>query len=90
MSVNYNGLPEHIQGSMQRYIENRISPGSFCTAVLCNDMTGAFARADHINRYKLFEIVSWLYNEAPSPCWGSPEKVNAWLKNGRRNNHENS
>lgn len=77
---NYNLLPEHIRGAMQRYIESRIPPGSFSTAVLNNDLVGAFGYADTINRMQLYDIVSFLYNEAPSKCWGSPEKVKRWLQ----------
>ena len=80
MALNYDGLPDHIRGGMQRYVENRVSPGGFLTAVLCNDLRESFARADDINRLRMFDIVSWLYNEAPSPCWGSPEKVKNWLR----------
>jgi len=77
---NYNLLPEHIRDAMQRYIESRIPPGGFLTAVLNNDLAGAFARADHINRMHLYDIVRFLYNEAPSTCWGSPERVKRWLQ----------
>lgn len=77
---NYNLLPEHIRDAMQRYIESRIPPGGFLTAVLSNDLAEAFARADHINRMRLHDIVSFLYNEAPSTCWGSPERVKRWLQ----------
>ncbi len=77
---NYELLPEHIRGAMQRYIENRIEPGGFLTAVLSNDLMGAMARADNINRIELYSICNFIYNEAPSTCHGSPEKVRAWLK----------
>lgn len=48
-------------------------------AVLSNDLKEACGRADSFNRRILFEIVVWLYNNAPITCWGSPEKVDAWL-----------
>ncbi len=76
---DYNKLPEPLQGGLQRYIENRIEPGGFLRAVLENDLAGAFGRADILNRARMFEIVSWLYNEAPSICWGSREAVKRWL-----------
>ena len=80
MDRNYEFLPEHIRCAMQRYIENRIPPGGFLMAVLSNNLVEACSRADSINRERLFDIVSFLYNEVPSVCWGSPEKVKAWLK----------
>ena len=76
---DYDRLPEHMRGVMQRYIENKIPPGGFLTAVLENDLAGAFGRADHINRHRIYDIVSFLYNEAPRACWGSPEAVTKWL-----------
>ena len=76
----YADLPQALQGGVQRWIEERILPGDFLTAVLENNLTQAFARADEHNRARLFEIVGWFYNEAPSPCWGSVEKVRAWQR----------
>jgi len=86
MDINYNGLPEGLKGGLQRYIEHGIEPGSFLQAVLRNDLMGSFAQADIHNRYLLFDIVRWLYNEAPSQCWGSSEKVKAWIEKGGINN----
>jgi hypothetical protein len=77
--LDYSKLPGHIQGGVQRYIEKRIEPGSFLSAVICNDLREACAYADDINRHRLFDIVSWFYCEAPGNCWGSPEKFLAWL-----------
>ena len=57
MDRNYDLLPEHIRGAMKRYIEDRLQPGGFLEAVLSNDLAGAFGRADHINRDRLFDIV---------------------------------
>jgi hypothetical protein len=62
------------------YIDHKIEPGGFLTAVLCNDLTEATGRADVYNRRKLFEYIQFLYNDAPGDCWGSREKVSAWLR----------
>lgn len=80
---NYSLLPDHMHGGMQRYIENRIPPGGFLKAVLENNLSAAFGSADHINRERMFDIVGFLYNEAPSGCWGSPEKVRKWTEEGK-------
>jgi hypothetical protein len=66
-------------GCLTRYIEHRIEPGSFVRAVLCNNLREAMACADHINRRRVFEWTSWLYNNAPRDCWGNEIKVSAWL-----------
>ena len=78
--INYSGLPEHLRGTMHRYIDGKIKPGGFLTAVLENNLTYAICRADSINEKHMKEIVLWLCNEAPFPCWGSPAKVTAWLE----------
>lgn len=77
--LNYELLDENLRDTMRRYIEHRVPPGHFLQAVLSNDLHEACARADWENRHKLFDLVSWLHNEAPSTCWGSPERFQAWL-----------
>ena len=85
--VNYDAgelLPKHMRGAMQRYIENRIPPGSFLTAVLANDLMHALRCADDINSRRLRDYGMWLANYAPPACYGSPEAVRAWLTNHAR------
>ena len=77
--LNYAGLPESLQAGMKRYIEQGIAAGGFLTACLENNLVGAFGWADVHNRSRIQEIVYWLYNEAPSGCWGSAETVAKWL-----------
>jgi hypothetical protein len=70
---------DYMVEAIQRYVEHGLQPGHFLLAVLQNDLYGACARADLVNRHRIFEIVQYLYNEVPSACWGSKEKVAAWL-----------
>ena len=70
---------EDIKETLDRYVNHQIPTGGFLQAVLENDLKEACARADDINRYRLFEIVQYCYNEIPSICWGTPEKVSKWL-----------
>ncbi|GAG54996.1 unnamed protein product, partial [marine sediment metagenome] len=65
MTINYSKLPSHIRASTKRYIEHGVKPGDFLTAVICNDLKESFARADEINTERMFDIVSFFYNEAP-------------------------
>lgn len=76
---NKHHLPEHMVGAMQRYLFDKIEPGSFLTAVLCNDLREAISRADSINKYKLADTVTFCMMVLPIGAWGSEEKVNAWL-----------
>ena len=79
MEINYSTLPEHIKGGVQRYIENGIPPGSFLTAVIQNNLKESFAWADDINIARMFDIVSFFYNEAPGNCWGSKKDMESWI-----------
>jgi hypothetical protein len=82
MSVDYSMLPEHMQDGARRYIERGIEPGGFMLAVLENDLTGAAARADNVNRHCLLIWAEWLYNECPAPAWHSRKNVDAWIARG--------
>ncbi len=65
--------------ALLRYTEEHCKVGDFLTAVLENNLSEAVGRADDENLANLPAFVSYLYNEAPAPCWGSKEKVKAWL-----------
>lgn len=77
--IDYGYLPEHMQEGMKLYIENGVKPGRFLRAVLENDLMGAFGKADPINQERIRDFCSFLYNNAPRGCYGSPEIVSAWI-----------
>lgn len=82
MSRTYPPLPnaiEHLREGIIRYVEDRVQTGGFLEAVLCNDLREAVGRADTTSFQYLKELVSWVYWNIPSACWGSPAKVRAWL-----------
>ena len=71
--------PPNARESLLRYWHERIPTGGFLLAVLENNLREAFSRADDVNVRHLGGIVRWCYWELPSPAWGSPERVRAWL-----------
>ena len=73
-------IPDRMERGIVDYIENHIMPGSFLRAVFGNNLVEAVGQADQQNLYNLPAYASYLYNEAPSSCWGSPEKVREWLR----------
>jgi len=73
-------IPEHMHGPVRDYIEHGAPPGNFLEAILENNLTEAVGRADTENMRNIPALVAYLYNEAPAPCWGSPENVGAWLR----------
>ena len=68
---------------IDQYVENGMALCGFLNAVFCNNLFDAVALADSGNRQDLPEIVSYIYNQCPSGCWGSPENVYEWKKQKR-------
>lgn len=79
LNWSYNDVPSHTQEAFEDYILRGYPPGSFITAVLCNDLVGAVHRADHVNKEYLVNIVKWMFNVPPRECWGSQKAVTEWL-----------
>jgi hypothetical protein len=73
-------IPDHMMRSLRLYIDHGIPVGHFLTAVLENDLFEACGRADDDNINNLPAFVAFLYNEVTPQCYGSREKVRAWLK----------
>ena len=71
-------IREDIKEALDAYANHGHSLGHFLTAVVENDLMEAMARADSYNRATLFQICSYIWNELPSSCHGSPEEVQAW------------
>ena len=82
--INYEQLPPHLQGGVQRYIEQGVPPGDFLTAVITNDLFLAISHADSTSLAALPDIVRFFYNESPSRCWGTPEKMKTWMETGHK------
>lgn len=77
---NLKMLPSHMRDAVWAYIENGYLPGEFLQAIIKNDLKEAVGRADYININALPAYVEFFFNYAPGECWGSPEKVAAWVE----------
>jgi len=75
--LSYN-IPEITRESIDAWVHDARPTGGFLRAVLSNDLRESFARADCENSAAMHDIVSYLYNECPGLCWGSPERVAEW------------
>ena len=71
-------IPEHLKAAIDRHVSDGAPTGAFLRAVLDNSLWQAVGLADDINIRLLPEIVSYLYNDCPAQCWGSPERVQSW------------
>lgn len=72
-------VPTYMHDGLLAYLEHGFRPGHFLTAVLSNDLRGAFEHADQENTANVGAYVAFLYNHADSRCWGSKEKVEKWI-----------
>lgn len=80
-------IPDRMMDGLIRYIELHCPVGSFLTAVLENNLNEACYRADDENISNLPAYVAYLYNAASSQCYGSHEKVTAWLAQRHVDHH---
>lgn len=77
-------IPDYMFDAVKRYCLHGISPGSFLSAVICNDLKEAFGRADEQNAAAMHGWVRFFYNYTPSGCWGSPENFREWMAYARK------
>ncbi len=83
MDIDYDNIPNpHMTYSVRHYIEHGAPFGHFLTALFSNNLFEATARADAANQAALIDWTKWIYNQAPTGCWGSRAKVSAWQKQG--------
>lgn len=76
----YAAIPPRMQAAIMRYVLNRVKPGDFLTAVICNDLRQAVGLADAENSPLIPLYVRWLTNNAPSVCWGDAAAMRVWLQ----------
>jgi hypothetical protein len=85
---NYRFRGRYVPNRLIEGLENHVRHGiksdnPLVKALLENDLKTAMLWAIDEEVLKgLPTAMSWLYQEAPALCWGSPEKVAAWCKSG--------
>jgi hypothetical protein len=77
--INYTNCPEKFRDGLERYLQHRLAPGHFLTAVLENNLQEAVGRGDAESLWLLRPLVLFLYNDCPGNSWGSKERVTEWL-----------
>lgn len=85
--IDYSRISPVTIECIQNFVHKRIPPRDFLYAVLTNNLLEAFATADSANTAAMADIVGYCYNKIPASCWGSREKVAAWLNN-KQAHHE--
>jgi len=76
-------IRDDMMKSIDLYIDHGCEPGSFLTAIICNDLKHSVMCADHENLNNIPAYVSYFYNEVPGPAWGSIENMKSWMESKR-------
>lgn len=73
-------VPEHMRSGFVRYIAygSSANNGHFLQALINNDLMATFTRADEVNQRSMKDWVTFLYNYAPSGCYGRPGAYDEW------------
>lgn len=80
MNYDENSVPvPYMREAARLYIDYGVHPGGFLTAVLENNFVRAVGSADETNLRFIRDWALWAYNDIPSACWGTVEKVDAWI-----------
>ncbi|CAN5371291.1 hypothetical protein BH10PSE14_BH10PSE14_04690 [soil metagenome] len=75
-------VPEHLWRGVSNHILLGGDTGRFLTSLFENDLINAVCRADEVSLARLHDLVLFLHNYAPSPCFGSRAEVTAWRTAG--------
>lgn len=79
-SFNHFPLNEEWQDVTYRYVVLGLPPGSFFTALYSNNFIDMACLTHPSNTWaELVSLGKWLCHIAPPQCYGSAEKVDAWL-----------
>lgn len=73
------GLPEYMWQGVEDYLMRGWEPGGFLTAVITNDLKGAFSRADMTNEHLIKEWVQFMYWHMPAISQGDRESMEFWM-----------
>jgi hypothetical protein len=73
-------ISEDSINDLRNWVDHGTQPNSFLEAVIKNDLKYVIANGDDESLTNLPAYVAWLYNMAPTCCWGSVEAYNTWIE----------
>ena len=73
-------MPKLIFVGLNDYARAHAPTGGFLKAVLSNDLGETVMRADPDSLQHIKDIVTYVYNDMPSACHGSPEAYKKWTE----------
>ena len=72
-------IRQDMKKSLDRYVDNKLKPGGFLTAVLENDLVGSLSRADVDNLRDIKDIVIEARHDTPKPEFSSMHEMLAYV-----------
>lgn len=76
-------VPMHLRDGFTRYVVQGIPTGSGMRSILEDrPLSDVLPHLDETAEQHVGSIYRFLYNAAPGECFGSPEKVKAWIARG--------
>lgn len=75
-------VPPHLWQGITNHIIYGGDTGNFLTAMFRNDFLNAATGADEVTSARFYDLALFLFNYAPSPCFGSHEAVGRWRAAG--------
>lgn len=75
--INFS-IPSHTRQALDLYVNEGYPVSGFLYAVLTNDLFGAISQADDQNIEALVDVCKHIYNNIPSGCWRTSERVRVW------------
>lgn len=80
-NIDYSGVREPYRHTLRNFLERGLQPGEGLLYALEGDIRALLAFEDPAT---LKSLVGWIHGMLPAPIWGSPRKVQAWMKLARR------
>ena len=74
-------VPREYFDPLYNYLVHGFEPGSFWTAVLCNDFMAAIQSSHHANTVQaLKSTVGWIRDTFPPESYGDYHRVQEWIR----------
>lgn len=75
-------IPDYMIEGVLEYVIYGAEPSDFLNAVMSNNLTESFARADAVNTLSMRGWAQLIWNYLPQDCHGSEAAVTKWVNAG--------
>lgn len=79
--LDYCDLKEPYRHTIRNYVERGLPPGETLRFALEGSIKALLTSNDPV---ALGALVKWIHATLPAPLWGTPAKVEAWMKLARK------